>query len=45
MGTNGSGIVQCLQGDGLDRSFAFAMSQMVLDIAGDILSKSCFNWK
>ena len=31
--------VECLQGDGLDRSFAFATSQMVLDIFGDLLSR------
>ena len=31
--------VECLQGDGLDRSFAFAMSQMILDIVGDFMSK------
>ncbi|CAF9924998.1 hypothetical protein IMSHALPRED_006347 [Imshaugia aleurites] len=29
--------VECLQGNGLDRSFAFAISQMVLDIVGDLL--------
>lgn len=29
--------VECLQGGGLDRSFAFAVSQMVLDILGDLL--------
>ena len=32
-------LVECLQGGGLDRSFAFAVSQMVLDILGDVLSK------
>ena len=32
-------LVECLQGGGLDRSFAFAVSQMVLDILGDLLSK------
>ena len=32
-------LVECLQGDGLDRSFGFAISQMVLDIFGDLLSK------
>ena len=32
-------LVECSQGDGLDRSFAFAISQMVLDILGDLLSK------
>ena len=31
-------LVECLQGGGLDRSFAFAVSQMVLDILGDLLS-------
>lgn len=32
-------LVQCLHGESLDRSFAFAVSQMVLDILGDLLSK------
>lgn len=36
----GLGSVGCLQGGGLDRSFAFAMSQMILDIVGDFMSKS-----
>ena len=36
----GLGSVECLHGDGLDRSFAFAMSQMILDIVGDLMSKS-----
>lgn len=37
--TDGIGSVECLQGNGLDRSFAFAISQMVLDIFGDLLSE------
>ena len=37
--TDGFGSVECLQGNGLDKSFAFAISQMVLDIFGDLLSK------
>lgn len=37
--TDGFRSVECLQGNGLDRSFAFAISQMVLDIVGDLLSK------
>lgn len=35
--TDGFGSVECLQGNGLDKSFAFAISQMVLDIFGDLL--------
>ena len=35
-----SSSVECLHGDGLDRSFAFATSQMILDIVGDLISKS-----
>ena len=31
--------VQCINGNGLDRSLAFAISQMILDIFGDLLSK------
>lgn len=38
--TNDIVSVNCLQGDGLDRSFAFAISQMILDITGDLLSES-----
>ena len=37
--TDGFGSVACLQGNGLDKSFAFAISQMLLDIFGDLLSK------
>ena len=36
--TDGFASVECLQGNGLDRSFAFAMSQMILDIFGDLMS-------
>ena len=37
--TDGFASVECLQGNGLDKSFAFAISQMVLDIFGDLMSK------
>lgn len=37
--TDGFCLVECLQGNGLDRSFAFALSQMLLDIFGDLMSK------
>ena len=33
------GSVECLSGNGLDRSFAFAISQMILDIVGDLMSR------
>ena len=32
-------LVECVKGGGIEREFAFAVSQMVLDILGDLLSK------
>lgn len=42
--TDGIRSVECLQGNGLDKSFAFAISQMILDIFGDLLSKLPMVW-
>ncbi len=38
MTTDGLFLVQCAFGNGLHRSIAFSLSQMVLDIVGDLLS-------
>ncbi len=34
------GLVQCTSGEGVQRAFAFSISQMVLDITSDLLSES-----